>query len=344
MCKIYCLKRFVAIAAICFFLLLIAEGLAFWVLLSTRESKPFLLDIDFKYAPPISAKTRIFDRVDPLLGWSMSQAALNQGGFMVNHGCIVLQDTTPATSPWVILISGGSTSDPSVINHNWPVHLHRLLSQHHISHKIFIQAVGGYGSGQELLKLIRDGRGCKPAVHISYSGANETEEPGYVSHYEYDIFRLGYGTGSRFLPNTVALVNRWLKQAENAPELLPLQNNNAANFWYNNMQLMDAIAHANHCRFIGILQPVNATVAAKHVEPLSQQYERIVNDYNQFYPQAKQHLQADTTLELYDFTGIFDTTATTVYTDDCHLTPAAQTVVANRVFKILMEPVQPPVK
>lgn len=338
------MKRFVGIAAICFFLLLIAEGIAYTVLKQSAEAKPFLLDVDFKNAPPIEGKTHVFDRVDPLLGWAMSPTELHQRGFTTANGCIVLQDTLPHVAPLVILISGGSTSDPSVIAQNWPVHLHRLLSQNKVSHQMYIQAVGGYGTGQELLKLIRDGAACKPHIHISYSGANECEEPNYVSHYEYDIFRLSFGTGSRFLPNTVALINRWLQRAKQAPELMPLQAYNAPRFWHGNLQMMHAISRYNACRFIGILQPVNASAAGKHVEPLNSDYERILNDYNQFYPAAKQLLQADTALELYDFTGIFDTCTTKVYTDDCHLTPAAQSIVAARVYHVLLQPALQPLK
>lgn len=271
---------------------------------------------------------------DPLLGWGMTESEIRRRGFTVKNNCVLLEYSNGKDSALSILITGGSTSDVALFKDNWTFHLHKLLSDGGISHKLFVAAIGGFGSGQELLKLIRDGINTRPDIHISYSGANEYANPKYASEYETEIFRLALTEKpSRFLPNTIALLRKTFRGKFETPSLIPSEENVASDFWYNNVKLMDAIAKYHHYRFISILQPVKGV--GKHIDGDEEKYEWHVSGYKEFYPKAQSAMQQDTVIEFHDLSRIFDTVSGKIFKDDCHLFEERQPVIAKEVFKII---------
>ncbi len=274
-----------------------------------------------------------FDEVDPLLGWSMSENTIVRRGFDASNGMAILK-TSECDSPLIIFITGGSTSDIALHQGNWPVHLSALLKKEHLCAEIYIGATGGYNSGQELLKLIRDGLPLSPDIHISYSGANEYMEPSYVTRYENDLFsRLVYDKSTTvILPNIVFLARK-ISGLNVSLELKQSEKIAASAFWHRNMMTMHDIAKGRQSVFAGILQPVLGTGSYTQGE-ISESSAGFIRGYQIFYPDAREIASKHDFI--YDFTSLFDGMEhQDVYIDDCHINEQYQPVVAQAVFEVI---------
>lgn len=290
-----------------------------------------------------------FDFIDPLCGWRMSDSLLKSKGFETENGNIVLQTKKKAKKPFIIYISGGSTTDPATISYNWPLNLIQLLDSAGISSKIVIGAVGGYNSGQELLKLLNDDFELMPDVHLSYSGANEIE-PAYISYFEQEYFQYTSDPpGSRLLPNTVCYLKKKLntyngfsfKIRNHFSHLVNVYPNGDATqytsfvntFWLKNMKAMHAVAIANNYHFLGILQPLQGGSA--YTQANSAPYAPVmIKQYKKYYPALIKTAEAHPEF-IVNFCSIFDTVKGAVYTDDCHPKAEYQNIVAKNVFELL---------
>lgn len=316
-------------------LLVVIEGVC-WMLLK-REGQQVDFLISLHYGRVVNAtKEQGFNEIDPLCGWALSNQSIKKKGFEVEQNCVVLRSEgiTPS-KPLRILITGGSTSDIVMQRENWPMKLHEQFKRDSINTIIYVAAVAGYSSGQEMLKLLRDGINLNPDIHISYSGANDGDDGGYVSDYEKDFYATAYQQSmtSALLPNTVFLIKKTFNLGYNDLAIKKTVPMDAYQFWKRNMHAMGGIAHKNGYKFIGILQPILGG-GNYHDQNQENEYEWRVKMYEQYFSKARAYIPSDTSL--HDFTHIFDTATAKVYADDCHLTKPYQTVVANQVYQMLL--------
>jgi hypothetical protein len=276
-----------------------------------------------------------YDEVDPLLGWAMSEEKLAERGWKLKNNCICLENVVAdSKDTLVIFITGGSTSDLGLNPKNWPLLLHRKLKEKHIASCIYVGAVGAYSSSQEVLKLLRDGISIHPDIHISYCGANEYQNPYFVSPYEQTFFKeaLHRAQSAPLLPNTVYLLKSLLNTNKNAMTLKAYPIDNAFQQWKENLATMQAISIGNNYTFIGILQPVvgfgkiTDTKKDPDIQPL-------LEEYRKFYPLAIQHAEAKD--YLIDYTSIFDDIGDKAFVDDCHLKDEYQQRVADSIFSLI---------
>ncbi len=281
-----------------------------------------------------------FDEIDPLLGWSRTDLSLQQKGYTVEHNCILLKGTPRnGAKPIKIFITGGSTTDIALWTENWPVHLHKILEQRGICADLYVGGVGGYSSGQELLKLLEDGIEINPDIHIAYSGANEAYSD-YVSSYEYSLFQniLNHSNSGIFLPNTLYVIRNFMQINARDLVLKPHVDEDTTksfSFWKKNMVTMNGIATANNYRFLGILQPVLGI--GPHQQPLEMKnYSQQIAAYKAWYPKGIDFADSHSGY-LCNMTAAFDSIEDKTYVDDCHLNNKYQPLIAKKIFDELLQ-------
>ncbi|MCS6933610.1 MAG: hypothetical protein NZM35_00485 [Chitinophagales bacterium] len=338
----------------CIVFITIFELIAYFSL-PENERKPILYNKEFNTYPAggfESLQAIEFDIIDPLLGWRMSDSILCKKGFKTEFGNIVFHGNCNCADTLVIYLSGGSTTDPAVIPQNWPTLLTKLFDSAGICAKIIIGAVGGYNSGQELLKLLStDLRNFIPDIHLSYSGANEIE-PRFISIFEQDFYiNCNKPVPPRYVPNLwIALQHLfYLKDAREHAKINDYYkeirdnyynknyNSNYAEqvfrFWAANMNTMQALAEHYGYRFIGILQPVQGVSSYRQINQDGYVID-MISQYKSYYPLLAQECLRHPDF-LVDMKNIFDQETEPVFTDDCHLHPPFQQVVAYHIFNLI---------
>jgi hypothetical protein len=316
-------------------ILLLAEGVAYLLLERKGIAFPFLLQPQGLIEKPQDLFGIGYDEVDPLLGWGMSKNGFNERGYTVAHTMPVLVSDSSCNGDTIsILITGGSTADLVFEKESWPIDLVRMLRDSGMCAKVYVGAVGAYSSGQEVLKLLRDGLMCRPDIHISYSGANEMYSPSFVSSYEMDVFKRIMETRSTVLfPNLAYVIRRKIGMVSR----LRVHHStpaDAATFWMDNMQTMYAVAEQRGYRFIGVLQPVLGIGKTDQPKEMDE-WADMIGDYRTFYPIAIDHSLRQP--YLVNLTGMFDTVSGPVYVDDCHLRPEKQPIVASEILKLILQ-------
>lgn len=114
------------------------------------------------------------DEIDPLLGWGWSDSTSLKRGYDTAYNCSVLKSTGKFPVKLIrIFVTGASTSDVLLKQTIGVNELQKLFNEREINAVFYCGAVCGYNSGQEFLKLIRDGSSVAPDIHTSYSGAND---------------------------------------------------------------------------------------------------------------------------------------------------------------------------
>lgn len=319
------------------FLLVIfgVELISFLFLLSKDKQESFLIK---KNKTPLvwEGKYKAYNTIDPLLGWAIDKDTINSRSYTIEHGSILLEsDKFNFQDSIKIYISGGSTSDVIFDSLNWPVLLLKLFEESNISAKIYVASVGGYNSGQELLKTLRDIDDINPDFHISYSGANEADNGSYVSNYEQELYEsFFYKNLNGILPNFKKLFLN--KNIETTVNHRYLKDNFV--FWANNLDAMHALSIQKKYNFIGVLQPViNYGSKVKNTAFDKQIIKNYIDGYNRFYPNAMLH--ADSINYVLNFTDIFKAFSTDlIFSDDCHLIDVKyQKIVAQNIFNKILE-------
>lgn len=325
-------------------LLVLIESL-FW-LYNKYDSKeqPFLVDI-----PLVLAKNHQqlagygYRLVDPLLGWGLTKDAVHGKAVSMEHNTVVVNSELECDSPLVIWITGASTSDIILNNENWPNLLVNMLKDSGYCCKVYVAATGGYNSGQEVLKTLRDAAELKVDIFLSYSGANEHLSPGYVSRQEKTIYRdavLGIKPVP-YLPNTVFVLRNLLSKNKYQLELNHTSESSPGDFWAYNMRCLHALAQMHQAPFIGLLQPVAGTSAYRQ-NNIPFKANNYISKNRDIYPQFKTF--ADTITYMEDLTAIFDTVQGDVYLDDCHINKAYQPIVGRAVYRAILPYLETAVK
>lgn len=324
-------KKFLIFIATFFLVVFGVEFFSFLYLLNIDKQESFL--IKKKKAPQVlGGMHKIYNTIDPLLGWSIDIDSLSSRNLKMEHGSVVLKSNkNDIPNPIKIYISGGSTSDIIFDSLNWPIFLLNKFTEKDIPVKIYIGSVAGYSSGQELLKTLRDIDKIKPDYHISYSGANEADNGSFVSSYEYDLYL------SIFSKHFYGLLPNFKKVFINTNNNYKLINqiiNDEFTFWSNNMSIMHTLSFKNNYKFIGVLQPVlsfGSDIANKNFDESFLKNQ--VEGFNKFYPKSVLH--ADSTSYILNYTDVFNYfSEELVFKDDCHLIDEKfQNIIANNIIK-----------
>lgn len=178
-----------------------------------------------------------------------------------------------------IMILGGSTTDPEIIDPlewnndkkrdesagSWPRFLHELLNKDGIRNSIYNGGLGGYTSGQEVLKFIRDGLTLAPDMVIVLDGINDAASiywhkdkyPKYNSYFRvYDD-----------VINPLLLKNRSKSGAEDYDFFdskfrlkdgisYGLESDiSRADEWYSNQRMMNAVCKEFCIEYVSFLEP-----------------------------------------------------------------------------------------
>jgi hypothetical protein len=316
-------------------LVLLIESFSFLFLNNKNESQSFLFRRMGENIVVNQYSVSFFNEIDPLLGWAIEKNLIEQKGYRKLYESIVIDNCINKDRAIKILITGGSTTDLIINPKNWPSQLGDILSANNYCAQIFVASVAGYNSGQELLKLLRMLIDFVPDIHISYSGANEAENPSYTSYYERLLYeKLLSEKPSAFMPNTVFLVRKYLLRNTMQKAYLKEPVNFAPDaFWMNNMLNFYAIAQSRNYCFMGILQPVLGQGGVFQKEEM-EALPNYMRDYEEFYPNAK--TLVDTKDYLYDFTYVFSGVEGKIFKDDCHLSDVKyQRIVADSVFNLI---------
>lgn len=276
-----------------------------------------------------------YNEIDPLLGWAIHPDTLRRRGFKVVNNCTVISNIDPCAEDTLkVFLTGGSTTDQALDTDNWPKFLAERLKKEHVSFVLYNGAVGGYGTSQELLKLLRDGLILKPDLHISYSGANETQCPYFVSYFEENIFvqTIFSANSNKWMPYTTYYLRELLHLNSDAMVLKQPPQISAHIQYSQNMESMNALANGYKYEFLAVLQPV---VGFGNIKYINQRADvtKFVNEYKGFYPFAIKHI--DTVRYGANFTGIFDTIGQTAFGDDCHLNSLYQPLLADNMFLLI---------
>jgi hypothetical protein len=319
-------------------LCLCIEAVSFFVVRAQQMNMGFLFNLNGRNEVN-EVKGFGFNEIDPLCGWAMSNESIAAMGYDTLNNCEVLRSKGAfPVNPIKILITGGSTSDIALHKDNWPIQLQQILSENQINAVIYAGGVGGYSSGQELLKLLRDGLAIDPDIHISYAGANEAGDGGYVSTYEHSFYQTAYRQNftTPIMPSTVYLLKKLLRLNYSGLSIKQATLIQPYDFWRQNMQVMSAIAMKQKHRFFGVLQPVFVMSKIEQQKGGDVDPGGYGKEYLNYYPKARLYI-SQTDSSLIDFTSIFDTIQGQVYIDDCHINEPYQRVVALNIFNVLSE-------
>lgn len=188
------------------------------------------------------------DMVDPLLVYT------REGGVCPGVNTYGESD---GQDDFAVLVLGNSTSDHSTGNLNsWPYYLHRELTEKCKRNVVVYNgAVSGYHSGQELLKLCRDGLDLKPNIVISFSGVTEVEEGvtvkgrKLVHKYQWRMWQ-NILTYDGAVPDSLHMRN--LKKISAGME----EQLTNADVWIQNERKMHALCKEFDVKFFGCLQPM----------------------------------------------------------------------------------------
>lgn len=324
-----CFKKTFVIVILASLILLLVEFVSMQYLQRLNKAKSFLI-LASEDKDSWQTKNQNYNTIDPLLGWAANQENIQNLGWTWTNNCILLEHLNLDQIPIKIYISGGSASDLLYDKENWPAQLLDEFVQRNIAVQIYVAAVAGYNSGQEVLKTLRDIQEIKADIHISYSGANEMEENNYVSLYEHhNLSALIEPRSSKLFPNTISLLQELLSRPKSQAKILELNKLDAPIFWEQNMRNLHALSQEYNYTFVGVLQAVFNFMDKENSNEIPIHY---IEDYQYFFPKAI--ALSENYTYLYDFSSKFkDEDA---FLDDCHLKHIKyQKEIAQAMYKII---------
>lgn len=279
-------------------------------------------------------------RYDPLLGWERDFS--NERNVTVKNDCIYLENySNPKDDTLTIYISGGSASDILYQRYNWPVKLFEKLKQNNLNCQIFVAAVAGYGTSQELLKFLQSGMDIKDIdYHISYFGVNEDmEHNSIVTPYEVSVInKLTQPFNSSFMPNFMSLLRKFLKPNNTNYTVKRSQQNQTLK----NLTIFQAIAQNKGYHFIPILQPAWGGGKYSNVSAVEQFFDSVKTDNSEemfllLRSKYENFHSVKRSAYFIDFTYIFDSINDYPFLDHCHVKEEYQYLISDRVFDLIEE-------
>jgi hypothetical protein len=332
------IKNVLIITLIVFALLLIIELVFYLNYKRYHAAQPFLFNTN---AFNQDYSKTDYCEIDPLTGWKVPDQKLMEHGYLVKNNMILLKTSSDTCHKvYRILITGGSTSDVYYNNRTWPVYLQKLLNSNGYCTDIYVGAVAGYNSGQEVLKLIKDGLSINPDIHISYSGANECpDNSSYITTYEQSAFESLNHHKSFFMPNTYQFITSLFPGNKSVVKILKREIRDSTFVFYKkNIEIMNAIAVNNKYSFIEILQPIDmeSRLSKFKDDQKKEKEKKYLSAHRVFYPKAIRYAKEKP--YVYDLSGIFDhADKNDVFIDYCHVKPDYQNIIAEKVFELLLE-------
>lgn len=267
------------------------------------------------------------DAVDSWLGYSRGYDEVP--GFKIFEG---------GEEAYKILILGGSNSDSALENSkSWPEYLYEKLKNNDYKVTIINGAIGGYATGQEFLKLVRDGIGLKPDMCITFDGLNDIafvasdKEYPFLSPYGKKVWNRIVENG-KFAPDTLGMRN--ISRVTHGL----VQKDEDWERYIRCMRQIHAVAKEFEIEHVGFFQPMILTGKAiidKRVKNMMkvnavQRLEKMLN----FYCKVKSWVEK--TNYMYDLTDIFDNKRD-MYYDYSHATDEGNEVIANAIFEIIVD-------
>lgn len=265
------------------------------------------------------------DRIDPLLGYT------REGVITYGKSC--------GKDDLAVLVLGNSTSDHSVGNLNsWPYCLYQELAENLKQNVIVYNGgVAGYHSGQELLKLCRDGLDLKPNIVISFSGVTEVEGgvtvkgKKLVHKYQWRMWQ-NILTYDGAIPDSLHMRN--LKKISAGME----EQLTNADIWIQNERKMYALCKEFDVKFFGCLQPMISEGCVWDAE-----IEALLNDMRvdkQFYITQRafiKNIQKKMRPYCYmkDLTEVF-AGKSGMYFDTMHYTEKGNRIIAKSVADMIL--------
>ena len=298
------------------------------------------LDPMLGYAHPkrIAIETKPFG-VSPIDGFGVHRA--KQGDYME------------------IFTLGGSTSDPFLAARKkefaWTYHLYTNCRRV-VNCQVWNGGVGGFGSPQEVLKLVRDVVPREPDLVVSLHGPNELNRLGRVPFTTGEAYRrLRAEAGEEklwldnYLPNLLSAV-AWIRREDDTPardreihwgynynDVTPFQR------WKTNVEMMHGIAASQGVPYVTVLQPL---VGWGDYEPslelikAGRRNQAYYDTVAEFYSQATEYCA--TVDFCLDMSRVFDGYSREgpegeLYRDIRHPNDAGNRIIGERVAEALVE-------
>lgn len=316
-------------------LLLVLEGIGWVVNRGQGEAAPFLWD---REAAPWFRRPGVQAHLDPLLGPAYSVAQMEARGRRAIPGFVVSGDLDAADTLRIVTL-GGSTTEGLHTESAWPALLQEELARRGVRAVVLNGGVSGYGSGQELMKLIRDVVPLRPDVVVAFNGVNETGDSGdnlgtpFTNPYLENVLEEALeGKAPWLLPNAVSWLRRTLAPGDRVTLIDPPDPpGTTAEEWARHVRIMNAVSREFGIRFVSFLQPAFGIGSYR---PTDEEAQRVVrnggcNSPRQVFYEEAMRLAAARD-DIVDLTEAF-AGASDVYQDHCHVVEKGNRIVATRI-------------
>lgn len=269
--------------------------------------------------------------------WDIS---LNRNqGFDVNLGYTFLADSNhpgiiiygkDKEEDYKIAVLGDSTTDGMFYSFkSWPQLLYEALDEENIT--LYNCGVGGYTSGQELIKLIRDVLPLKPDMIIVYNGYQELNvDFRYPLCFPYA--KKIYDFARTYMETTHVEYKQNVYKGKEA-------GLSRFDVWLNNIRNMHAIAVEYNIKFLCFCQPILSCKEGKTTEEknmLLSMPSTLIDLFMKEYFRKNFVQRKDIPHYIYDFTGIFDN-INNVYMDVCHVNEEGNRIIAQKVKDVISD-------
>ena len=253
--------------------------------------------------------------IDPLLGYSRMD---DIEGFRILGG----------ENKEKIVILGNSTSDYS--NYNVKCWGELLFEKYHRLNRnlaVYIGAIPGYCSGQELLKFIRDVLPLAPKAVLTVSGINDPAEQKVVEEHPMMFSYTGH------------LFEKYILNQEKGKTLgngMP-DTRSMSEMWIQNMRIMRNICEEFGIAFAAFLQPSlhfgKYKMSAEEKEILHKTYSEEQNKrYEEFFEKTVDLIKEQK--NIYNLTDIFDEKEG-IFIDHCHCNEEGNQLIADKIYRAL---------
>jgi len=281
---------------------------------------------------------------DPTLGCNIVSPDLRFPGFFV-YG------NPENMNAKRIVTLGGSTSDPSIYYFkNWSELLYEKLNNCGINSVVFAGGVAGFGSCQELLKLMRDVPQLNPSTVISYSGVNNIyllKDYPFLIEYQLQICKFLEERSERN-SKVPDLINRSASQKTTPGVKADTEKIDKYDYWLSHEKLMKYFCDIHGFNFLCFLQPNLLSMDKEKMSNDDKEY--ILNRsfmgkygitpgmYRQTAIQFREKINNDKNdTWLFDLSEIFDEYIDNIYLDAIHVSEKGNDIVAQKITDIMLK-------